>query len=409
MRRRGGRVIAGLVWLAAIGAAGYHWRLAERERAAIAAERDAFEQDAWRTALAIAHLETAGCAAVATAPRAEFWLARATAARQAVEAGLAALRRGRLAPEARQALDHAATVLRDFDELDRRAREYLGLDQTLFALDLILGDARDRLSAAARDLEAARRVQTVNAEGELASASRRQQVLAGSALAATLLLVVLLLPAGAAPEPAAAEVAAAEAPGATAGADVDREIGAALDAELESKLAPRVPTAPLTGVTGGVDFAATAALCSELARVADTRDLSALVARAAHILGATGVVLWAPDPSAAALVPAIVHGYPPDAVAHLGRIPRDADNATAVAYRAGRTQVVAGAPGRTGAIIAPLVSVAGCAGVMAAELPHPREAEGSVRAAAEILAAQLATLVAPPSAAAPATSAPASA
>ena len=51
-----------------------------------------------------------------------------------------------------------------------------------------------------------------------------------------------------------------------------------------------------------------------------------------------------------------------------------------------------------GAIAAPLVTPAGCIGVMAAEVRNAREKRDDTLAAAAIVAAQLATLVGPPSA-----------
>jgi hypothetical protein len=50
-----------------------------------------------------------------------------------------------------------------------------------------------------------------------------------------------------------------------------------------------------------------------------------------------------------------------------------------------------------GAIAAPIVTPAGCVGVMAAEVRHGGEADTAKLAAAAIVAAQLATLVGPPS------------
>jgi hypothetical protein len=51
-----------------------------------------------------------------------------------------------------------------------------------------------------------------------------------------------------------------------------------------------------------------------------------------------------------------------------------------------------------GAIAAPIVTPAGCVGVMAAEVLHDSERQNMKLAAATIVAAQLATLVGPPAA-----------
>ncbi len=393
MRRRTGRAVLVGLWLVAVGAAGYSVVVAERQGRAVLAARAAFDEDAWQTTLAIAHLEAAARAAVATGQSSEYWLARATASRREVERGIETLRATALSPEAQQAVQHAQSVLHDFDTLDRRAREHLGLDQRLLASDLIFADGGDMLRAAARDIETARQAEAARTDTVLAETRRRQAAVAAAGAAATLLVVLLLLPARAAP-PAKEAEAPGEATPSTRPPEADQEIGAALDARLGTSAA-RSPAPAQPEPTPSVDWAAAAALCTAIARVADTRELPPLIGRAAQILGASGAVLWIADPASGELVPAIAHGYAPETIARLGTVSRDADNATAAAYRAARTLVVPGEADRPGALIAPLVTVSGCGGVMAAELPHPREQDALVRATAEILAAQFATLVAP--------------
>jgi hypothetical protein len=61
-------------------------------------------------------------------------------------------------------------------------------------------------------------------------------------------------------------------------------------------------------------------------------------------------------------------------------------------------QTVSAAAGSNGAIAVPLVSPAGCRGVMSAEVRHDAEKQPARLAAAAIIAAQLATLVGPPAA-----------
>ena len=88
------------------------------------------------------------------------------------------------------------------------------------------------------------------------------------------------------------------------------------------------------------------------------------------------------------------HGYPSHMLARLGGVSRDADNAIAAAFRTAETRVVKGGAEATGAIVVPLITPAGCAGVLAFELRHGREQSESVKAFAAIIAAQLATLTA---------------
>jgi hypothetical protein len=71
----------------------------------------------------------------------------------------------------------------------------------------------------------------------------------------------------------------------------------------------------------------------------------------------------------------------------------DCDNAVGGAFRAAATRVVEGTPLETGAVVAPLKTASGCAGVLALELRDGRERRPCVRACVEILAAQLALIV----------------
>ena len=84
-------------------------------------------------------------------------------------------------------------------------------------------------------------------------------------------------------------------------------------------------------------------------------------------------------------------------MSRLGTILRDAENATAAAFRTSLVQTVKTDAVSQGAIAAPLVTPAGCVGVMAAEVRHEGEKDAAKLAAATIVAAQLATLVGPPS------------
>jgi hypothetical protein len=87
------------------------------------------------------------------------------------------------------------------------------------------------------------------------------------------------------------------------------------------------------------------------------------------------------------------HGYSDEVVAQLPGVPSDSDTAIAAAFRSAETCVVDGSPVDTGAIVAPLKTPAGCAGVLALELRDGCERRDSVHACATILAAQLSTLV----------------
>jgi hypothetical protein len=163
-------------------------------------------------------------------------------------------------------------------------------------------------------------------------------------------------------------------------------------------LAAPPPPAVAAPAAPQVDLPGVASLCSDLARVVDTQALPAILARAAAVLDAPGIVLWIADPDGQELSPIVTHGYPRQLVSRLGTILRDAENATASAFRTSLLQTVSTDAVSNGAIAAPLVTPTGCVGVMAAEVRQAGEADPAKLAVATIVAAQLATLVGPPSA-----------
>jgi transcriptional regulator with XRE-family HTH domain len=141
------------------------------------------------------------------------------------------------------------------------------------------------------------------------------------------------------------------------------------------------------------DFVAAARLCTELGRLYETRDAAPALEGAARILDAIGLVVWAWDPQRAELKPELSHGYSEKVLVQLPKVRRDADNATAAAFRSSQTCIVKGSDLASGAVVVPLMTPLGCVGVLAVELPWGSEQKESVRAVATIFAAQLATLV----------------
>jgi hypothetical protein len=146
-----------------------------------------------------------------------------------------------------------------------------------------------------------------------------------------------------------------------------------------------------------VDFTTIATVCADLARVVDTRALPSILERAAAVLDAPGIVLWIADPDGRELSPIVTYGYSQAMVARLGTILSGDENVTASAFRTALMQTVRTDAVSNGAIAAPLVTPVGCVGVMAAEVRHEGERDSAKLAAAAIVAAQLATLVGPPS------------
>jgi transcriptional regulator with XRE-family HTH domain len=138
------------------------------------------------------------------------------------------------------------------------------------------------------------------------------------------------------------------------------------------------------------DLSAAARLCTELARVTKTSEVTSLLEEAVRILDAVGLIVWVWNSQANELRPALAHGYSDKVLAQLPTVKRDTDNATAAAFRLGQPCVVDGNDRVSGALVVPLLTPLGCAGVLAIEVQHGREQAGSVRALVTIFAAQLA-------------------
>jgi hypothetical protein len=159
----------------------------------------------------------------------------------------------------------------------------------------------------------------------------------------------------------------------------------AVEAFAEPAVTPGV-TAP------SIDLAAAAALAVDLSCLSDQEALPGLLARGADLLGARGVVIWMG--AGGELFAAAAHGYDDAVLARIKPIPRQADNATAAAWRTGELRRVPADASGYGAIVAPLLSPAGCVGVLAAEVGSQRERDDATHAVALILASQLASVLA---------------
>ncbi len=386
------------------------------DRLAMSAERDALE------------LRAAQQGYVAAGQGDQFWASKVDAIVARLRETLPTLRTHSTATQAQTALDNASSALQDFEQMDRRAREYAHTGQKLLASDLIFSNGFELTGAAASAVEDARSAERQVREASTAALELRGLAAAGGTIAFGFLVIAVLVPRGAEPE----LIPAITHPiprfeGARPSPRIDgvshEEGWSAAKVAAKPKAAPRQATpvtpttitapvapppaaapvvaaipAPAPVAAPAIDLSGVASLCSDLARVIDTQALPAILERAAAVLDAPGIVVWIADPDGRELSPIITHGYSPQLVARLGTILRDAENATASAFRTSLMQTVKTDKVSNGAVAAPLVTPAGCVGVMAAEVRNEGERDAAKLAVATIVAAQLATLVGPPSA-----------
>jgi GAF domain-containing protein len=132
----------------------------------------------------------------------------------------------------------------------------------------------------------------------------------------------------------------------------------------------------------------------DLGLVQDSGQLTALMARAATVLEAKGLVLWVSESDGGVLRPTIAHGYSDRVLQRMGTLSTSGDNVTSLAFRTRQPQVVRGSIDGQGALAVPLVTAGGCVGVLAAEVQGAKPGDARF-AIARIIAAQLSTLVAP--------------
>jgi len=145
--------------------------------------------------------------------------------------------------------------------------------------------------------------------------------------------------------------------------------------------------------TSAFDLMAVADLCTRLALVEHAADVPPLLEAAAGLMRAKGLIVWIWNDRAARLEAAAAHGYPAKMLAQLPGVPRDAENATAAAFRSAEPCAVEGGDHDRAALVVPIMAPTGCAGVLAIELAGGGERSPHLRPTATIVAALLARLI----------------
>lgn len=406
MNRRGVRLTLFAVLVAALAATGYTIVTFEtRARTQRFLARD-FDRTAERAMTSVADVRLAWMAALAPGQGADYWLPRASSALESAHADLSALRKRSRTADATNDLDAAVSGLEELRTLHEQVAAQLGRDERTAAARSLFADGLDGTGGILQRVDSARQVEFGATEREIVDTRTNEAIAVAICGSLALLVAGLLLPSvrlttsaegtaqvttsqdaglslrDAAPVRAAAATITADSPAAgdpttTSAAATATDEGAA----RERKKAPEVR--------------ATADLCTDFARLVDSQELPGLLERSARLLDATGFVVWLIDRNGTHLRASLAHGYPASALARMPSIDRQADNATAAAFRLHEVQIVKTNGMSNGAIAVPLLSPQGCIGVIAAEVRHGREGSELMRQIARLVAAQLSTLVAP--------------
>jgi len=192
---------------------------------------------------------------------------------------------------------------------------------------------------------------------------------------------------------------AAVAPAASASLSILAEPAADVALAAPAEKAPAHP-APIEAVAA-VDLVPAAELCADIARADSGETLAALVDRAADVIGAAGIVVWLAG-GEDELIPALAHGYGPDAQGLPGALPLSEENVTTRAWHSGQLQWMDASTRSRAALAAPMFQGPRRTGVLAVELTNGAAPGPLPRALTSILAAQFATALTPqPAPAAP--------
>jgi transcriptional regulator with XRE-family HTH domain len=141
------------------------------------------------------------------------------------------------------------------------------------------------------------------------------------------------------------------------------------------------------------DLTALADLCTEFGSAARAEDLSPLLQKAAKVLNAAGLIVWKWDSRLERLRAHLAYGYSEAVLSHLPTVTREANNATAAAFRSGQLSTVRAAADARSALTLPIVGPQGSIGVLAIEFQPGHEASTLAGSGARIVAAQLSNFV----------------
>jgi CHASE3 domain sensor protein len=379
------RLIRVLLVLVAVGvgiAAAYFLKTIDTRTTRERQAADAMREHARALSSTLFELRAAQVAYVARGQVEAFWMDRVSKLLPTLDQQLADFKVVPAAPAAQSDVDAAAAAIENFHKLDARAEDYVKSGDPLLASDLIFSDGLEAINTAAKQIEAALEDELAARDVDLAALRKREIMILGGGAGALVFVLLLLGFTG---------QARAGAPEALAQPETLHQPEAPQPPEALRQTVERV--APVKSSMPNLALAAD--LCTDLARVHVSRQLPALLERAAAVLDASGIIVWIAEAGGHELRPATSFGYSDQAMARMGSIPRDAANAVAATYRSGEMRTVNGDGFSNGALVVPLLTADGCIGVLSAEMKSGAEKDEGSQALGLIFAAQLATLVSP--------------
>jgi hypothetical protein len=376
-----------LLLVTGLGAGLVAWDTQQRLDVLLTVERD-IDARFDRLARNVAAFGAAQTASVVAGQAQGDALAQGSALLKQIDEDLAALRSRSRSTAGVAAFSAFSDTLESAVKTDSRAREHLRIGQELMAADLVVSEGRQSIEALSEIVGDLRRTEQEAADEDRRALKSRAAKVVG---AVTLLWVIGLFVL--ARDPRDDRARGAEEARLHPYADPHRR---SADAQHDDRNRESLKTRGRTPL----DIGEAAAVCTALSRVSTGAEIPAVLAHAAEVLDASGIILWLG--AGEDLFAATSHGYHPRVLARLGPIRRNAENATAAAWRACALRVVQGDATHNGAVVAPLFGPStslgpwsdGCIGVLTAEVRGGRENDPTTQAVTAIIAAQLATIVA---------------
>jgi hypothetical protein len=291
--------------------------------------------------------------------------AQVAALTQQIAAGAAALAPSLHSAPGQAALVTVSAAAKTFGATDARIRDRLNGGDSALAASVIFGESRRTLAAMRGALDDIAASESGASEQERRLLEQRIWSVVGATAAAWFVGLFVL---------------------ASVPASGDRAAATPSEAPVSETVVE--PGTGSGGPGASVDLAAAADVCASVARMTSADAVPDVLARAAAVLDASGIILWMG--AGEELFAAGAFGYDPAVIARLGPIHRSADNATADAWRAGEVRTVKGDMVSNGAVVTPMWGPHTCIGVLAAEIRRGRESDTATRAVASMIAAQFA-------------------
>src|SRR5262245_58360056 len=212
MKSRALRLALHALFVVLVVAAAYVVWQKETENLAAANASRAFDERAGVVSRSFLEIKSAQPGYVAAGQGEDYWLSRVDALIAGAREGLTALKPLARVPHSQTEIDAALADVEDFEQMDRRAREYVRGGQRLLASDLIFSDGIEKMDGAVSAVDRARLAESTAAQDGIGVRRSDQVLIAAGAAALGVLIVFVLAPL---PKSASAEspsMAPAQAP-----------------------------------------------------------------------------------------------------------------------------------------------------------------------------------------------------